>query len=114
MSVILNKIDPVIVNNVHQQTVEGVVHTSDKTRVSKDAREKKNKYSSSKKDKEKIDKFNSLLESMGIDLSLILEGSTINIVDKDGKVVKVYNEDAVIELLNKMEDMIGIFLDTKK
>lgn len=114
MTINLNKIDPVIVNNIHRQTTEGVVHNYEGIKVSKDAKEKKEGGSSGKKNKDKVVKFNSLLEAMGIDMRLIVEGDTIVGVDGDGRRVKVYTREAIIELLNKMEDMLGVFIDTKK
>jgi len=113
MSVVLNKIDPVIINSVHQQTAEEVVHTSKKVKVSKDKEKKKDRESSYDGMKEKLQKFNSILELMDIDLSLLLDDDCVSAVGKDGKVFKRYTKEALIELLNKMEYMIGVFLDTK-
>jgi uncharacterized FlaG/YvyC family protein len=114
MPVILNKIDPVIVNTVHQQTVEGVVHSYEKTKVSKDKEKRRESSSSNRNMKDKLDGFNSLLEVMDIGVNFIFNDDTITAVDKDGNVLKTYTKDAVIELFESMEDMIGIFIDTKR
>lgn len=114
MAILLNKIDPVIINNVQKQTVEEVVHTYERTKISKDKKEEQGSGHSKKKAKEKVDKFNSILEVMGADMNLQLEGDSVIAVDKDGKVIKRYTKDAVVELLDKMQDMIGVFIDIKK
>ena len=114
MAVILNKIDPVIVNTVHKQTAEEIVHSSQNVRVSKDKKENKGNNPSNKKMKDKIEKFNSMLEAMDIGMNFIIDGNLISVADKDGIILKKYNEDAIIELFNKMEDMIGVFIDTRK
>jgi len=114
MSILLNKIDPVIINNVHQQTAENVVHTYEKTKISKDKKEEKGGKESRQKIKEKLHKFNSILEVMGADIGLQLEEDGVIAVDKNGKVIKRYTKDAIVELFNKMEDMLGVFIDTKK
>lgn len=112
--VILNKIDPVIVSNVEKQTVEGIVHTKDGTKVSKDTKEKREGKSSYKGMKEKLDGFNSLLKGLGIDAELIIDEEGIIALDKDGGVIKKYTKEALFELFSKMEYMIGVFIDTKR
>ncbi|HBM81517.1 MAG TPA: hypothetical protein DD426_11910 [Clostridiaceae bacterium] len=113
--VVLNKIDPVIVNNVRWKTAEEIVHTYDKTRVSKDKKQKKENggQSQNKRMKNKMDKFNSLLKAMDIDVTFELGVDGVTAVDKNGRAIKTYTKDAVVELFNKMHDMIGIFIDEK-
>jgi len=114
MPIVLNKIDPVIVNNVQQQTADGIIHSSDRTRISKDSKKESGGYSSNKKMKEKLSKFNSLLTIMELNITFNLNDDIITAVDKDGNIVKEYTKDEIAELFNKMGDMLGIFIDTKK
>lgn len=114
MAVILNKIDPYIINTVRQQTAEDIVHSSQNIIVTKDKKENKGNNPSNKRMKDKIGKFNSMLETMDIGVSFVIDGDLISVADKDGNILKRYNEDALIELFNKMEDMIGVFIDIKK
>lgn len=114
MLTILNKIDPVIVNNVHQQTAEGVVHAYEKTRVSKDGKRDREKQPSHKDKKDKISKFNSMLKAMGLDMSFKLEGDLVVMVDKEGNIINTYTDDQIEKLLQKMEDMMGVIVDTKR
>lgn len=112
MPVVLNKIDPVIINNVQQQTMEEVVHTSKKIRVSKDkkdSRDGKRQYGN-----DKIEQLNSILETMDIDVRLQIQGDSIDVTAGDGRVLKTYTRDAVEELFQKMEDMLGVLIDIKR
>lgn len=110
----LNKIDPVIVNNVQQQTAEGVVHTTERTRVSKDKSRSRDGQGSRKGLKDKLDKFNALLETMDIDANFTIDGDRVTVMDKSGSLIRTYDENAVVDLLINMEDMIGIFIDIKR
>lgn len=114
MPILLNKIDPVIVNNVQQQTADGIIHSSDRTRVSKDSKKENGGYSSNKKIKEKLAKFNSLLSIMELNITFNLDNDIITALDKDGNIVRKYTKDELTELFNKMGDMLGIFIDTRK
>lgn len=114
MTVILNKIDPVIVNTIHQQAAEGVVHKSQQSKIWKDKGESKDNQPSYKKMKEKIEKFNSMLEAMDFDVAFSVEGEYITAAGKDGKTISTYTKDAAVELFSKMEDMVGVFIDTKR
>jgi len=114
MTVVLNKIDPVIVNNVHQQTAEGVIHTSEKTRVSKDGKQKKDNQPSNKRLKEKIDKVNAILAKQGKDISFMIDGDYVNAVDGDKKVIKSYTKEAAVQLFDNIKELTGIFIDIKK
>lgn len=109
----LNKIDPVIVNNVQQQTAEGVVHTAQKTKVAKDGEKEKEDQNKKKKLKEKVDEFNSLLKSMDINVNLVIEGEELVVIDMNGGVIRRYDKDALSDLFSKMENMMGIFIDIK-
>lgn len=111
---VLNKIDPTIVNNVQQQTVEGVVHTYEKTRVSKDPGKEKGNSSSHKRMKEKLDKFGSLLGTMDININFTIEDDNIIATDINGNILKTYTKDEISDLFSRMEDMIGIFIDIKR
>ena len=110
----LNKIDPIIINNVQQQTVEGVVHTSDKIRVAKDKKQKR-EQSFYKGIKDKLAKLNSYLKSKDIDITFAVGDDGMVIAhDKDGNIVKTFVEDEIDDLLNNMEQMAGIFIDLRK
>ncbi|KPU44677.1 hypothetical protein OXPF_17630 [Oxobacter pfennigii] len=110
----LNKIDPVIVNHVQQQTVEGVVHASEKTRIDKDKKEKKQQFSY-KSIKDKLARLNSRLSSAGIDAVFEMQddGSVVA-YDKDRNIIKKFSKDELNNLLDNMEDMAGVFVDLKK
>lgn len=112
--VILNKIDPVIINNVQQQTVEGVVHTSDKIRVSKDKNQEKDKKYQKKYIKDKLDRLNSILRTKGIDAEFKIDGDYIVALNKDGEIIRRYEEDEFDKLFSNMEDLNGLFIDMKK
>ncbi|HBM74935.1 MAG TPA: hypothetical protein DD429_05195 [Clostridiaceae bacterium] len=112
--IILNKIDPVIISNVQQQTVDGVVHTSDKIRVAKDKKEKKGQ-SFQKSIKSKLAKLNSYLKSKGIDVIFAIDDDgAVTAYDKDGNAIKTFIEDEVDGLLSNMDQMAGIFIDLRK
>jgi FlaG protein. len=113
MPINLNKIDPVIINNVQQQTVEEVIHPSEKTKISKD-KEREKGGQSYKGTKGKINKFNSVLSTMKINIMFVMEGNSVMAVDEKGDVIRRYSSDDIDELLNRMEDMIGILIDAKK
>lgn len=114
MTIILNKIDPLIVNDVQKQTADGVVHSSERTRVAKDSKKKSGERYPNKKMKDKLDKFNHLLSEMGIDQNFIIDDDCITAVDKDGNIIRKYTKEEIDELFVKMGKMIGIFVDTRK
>lgn len=110
----LNKIDPILVNNVQQQTAEGVVHAYEEARVFKDTNRGKDGRSSGKRMKEKLEKFSSLLKTMDIEVNFIIEGDSIVALNMDGSVLRTYSHDEIAELFSRMKDMIGIFIDIKR
>lgn len=109
-----NKIDSIIVNNVQRQTVEEVVHTSQKTFIYKDKKEKKDNNSSGRHTKEKLHKFNSIVEAMDIGIRLEMDGENIVALDENGNIFRTYTSNDVMELLKNIEDMVGVFIDIKK
>lgn len=111
--IVLNKIDHIIASNVQKQTAEGVVHTSDKIRVSKDKQEKKGQ-SSYKNNKDKLSKINAMLKSMGSEISFVIDNGVLTVVDKDGNVIKTYEEYDLDDLLDKIQNTNGVFIDFKK
>lgn len=110
----LNKIDPVIINNVQQQTAEGVVHTSDKIRVAKDKRDKRGQ-SFYKTVKDKLARLNSYLKSRGIDATFAVDDNgMVTAYDGEGNVIKTFEKDEIDSLLNNLDQMAGIFIDLRK
>ena len=97
----LNKIDPIIVNEVYRKTAENVVNNSEGIKASKDKNpNKERQYPNRKRLKQNlIFEFN--------------EGVVV-VSDKDGNVVKTILGDSVDELYDKIDTMQGILVDAKK
>lgn len=111
----LNKIDPIIVNEVYRQTAEHVVNNSEGIKVSKDKNlYKERQYPKRKKLKQKIKKLNELLKNMDVDLIFECNEGVVVALDKDGNVIKTIAGDSIDELYEKIDTMQGILVDAKK
>ena len=111
----LNKIDPIIVNEVYRKTAENVVNNSEGIKASKDKNpDKERQYPNKKRLKQKLKKLNELLENMDVDLIFEFNEGVVVVSDKDGNVVKTISGDSVDELYEKIDTMQGILVDAKK
>lgn len=111
MPINLNKIDPVIINNIQKQTKDEVVHNFEGIKITTDSNEKPGNRDFKENMKKKLNKVNSLLKKKNINASFRMEGDYIIAVDGDNNVLISYDKDSFEELSDKMETMIGIFID---
>lgn len=111
MPINLNKIDPVIINNIQKQTKDEVVHNFQGIKIAKDGNEKQRDSDFKKKMKKKLNRVNSLLKEKNINASFRIEGDYIIALDGDNNILISYDKDRFEELSDKMETMIGIFID---
>lgn len=111
MPINLNKIDPVIVNNIQKQTKDDVVHNFQGIKITNEGNEKQRDRNFKEKMKKKLGKVNSLLKEKNINVSFRIEGDYIIAIDGDNNILRSYDKDSFEELSDKMETMIGIFID---
>lgn len=107
----LNKIDPVIINDIQKQTRDEIVHNFEGIKITNDSNEKQKDREFKEKLKKKLSKVNSMLKEKNINASLRIEGDYVIAVDKDNNVLISYGKDRFEELSGKLETLIGIFID---
>jgi len=118
----LNKIDPQIVKNIQKISSTGVVHKKEDVpiqRESKDKDEPDQKQKKHKKSKEKIEALNELAEKNDLDFFFVAkeEGRQlwIKVFDKQTNTcIRSFDENEVTELLNRLQNLSGIIVDTKR
>lgn len=121
MDFFLNKIDPQIVKVIKQATATGVVHRKDDLPVPKEEKDRekdKNREGRHGKIKEQIKKLNQLADKDQLDIFFVLEESVdqlwIKVYEKKTDTcIKCFNEKEIEDLISRLQNIMGIIVDTK-
>ena len=110
------RVDPHIMKQIRDQTLQEIVHTKPETTViRKEENQEKHYPIDVWKLKKRIKRYNGLLKRHHVNIFLEVAGEQelfIRILERDtGKLMRIFNDEEVEELLMKLENFIGLFID---
>lgn len=110
------RIDPHIMKEIRDQTLQEIVHTKPETTVIRKKESEERHHAINLWElKKKVKKYNEFFEKHKINIFLkMAEGKELSILvfkrDTD-QLIETFNDDQVQELLMKVENLIGLFVD---
>src|SRR5690554_6648368 len=112
----LNRVDPNIIRQIQDQTLQQIVHTKREPSIT---REEENQQRTDPlywfKLKKRIKRYNGLLKKHHINIFLDVEEDEeffLRVLERDsGELIQIFSNDEVEELLMKLESFIGFFID---
>lgn len=117
----LEKIDPIIVKDVNDKTSNNIVHNKEGIIISQDNDQEKKEQQrpDKKKIKQDINKLNELLNEEEVNIYLSVEEKNhaiiIKVFEKNtDKLIRTFNEDEVIKLIESLNIFSGVLIDKKK
>src|SRR5690554_5453324 len=115
----LERIDPNIMKQIKEQTIQEIIHPKRETStIRKEGVQQGNPHINRLRLKKKIKRFNGLLKRHHIRLFLDFDECEaeflLRVMDREtDEVLRILYNNEVEELLKKLEDFIGIFVDNR-
>jgi len=114
--------DPQIIKSIQKVTATGVVHKKDDVPIHEEDQnqeESRNKGKSKKKFKEKIQQLNDLAKENRLDIFFVFEKERDQLLIKvfdahTDMCIKTFGEEDIEELLDRLQNLSGIIVDTKR
>jgi uncharacterized FlaG/YvyC family protein len=113
----LERVDPNIMRQIKEQTLQEIVHTKREPGITKEEKNPDKSPLSILKLKKKIKRYNGVLKKHHINIFLDVEEGEelfLRVLEREsGELIQIYNDEEVEELLMKLENFIGFFIDNR-